>query len=74
MKECCDSMKLMLGKVKYDQFNWNLCGGLKVVALLLVKRLGHTKYCCLMYKWDSRDMKQHCLNKRWPRRTSQPPG
>jgi hypothetical protein len=35
MKETYESMKLLLGKIKYDEFKWKLCGDLKVVALLL---------------------------------------
>ena len=35
MKESYESMKLLLGKIKYDEFKWKLCGDLKVVALLL---------------------------------------
>jgi len=40
MKECCESMKLLLRKVKYDVFKWKLCGDLKGVALLLGMQLG----------------------------------
>ena len=35
MKESYENMKLLLGKIKYDEFKWELCGDLKVVALLL---------------------------------------
>ena len=35
MKESYESMKVLLGKIKYDEFNWKLCDHLKVVALLL---------------------------------------
>ena len=35
MEECYESMKLLLGKIKYDEFKWKLCCDLKVVALLL---------------------------------------
>jgi len=35
MKENYDSMKLLLGKIKYDELKWKLCGDLKVVAMLL---------------------------------------
>jgi len=45
MKESYESMKLLLGKIKYDEFKWKLCGDLKVVALLLGMQLGYTKYC-----------------------------
>jgi len=70
MKESYESMKLLLGKIKYDEFKWKLCGDLKVVALLLGMQLGYTKYCCLLCEWDSRDKKNHCVNKLWPKRTS----
>jgi len=33
MKESYESMKLLLGKIKYDEFKWKFCGDLKVVAL-----------------------------------------
>jgi len=35
MRESYKSMKLLLGKIKYDEFKWKLCGDLKVMALLL---------------------------------------
>jgi len=45
VKESYESMKLLLGKVKYDEFKWKLCGDLKVMALLLGTQLRYTKYC-----------------------------
>jgi len=73
MKESYESMKLLLGKIKYDEFKWKLCGDLKVVALLLRMQLGYTKYCCFLCEWDSRDKKNHYVNKLWPKRTSLTP-
>jgi len=35
MKESYENMKLLLGKIKYDEFKWKLCGDLRVMALLL---------------------------------------
>ena len=67
MKESYESMKLLLGKIKYDEFKWKLCGDLKVVALLLGMQLGYTKYCCFLCKWDSWDKKNHYVNKLWPK-------
>jgi len=43
-KESYENMKLLLGKIKYDEFKWKLCADLKVVALLLGMQLGYTKY------------------------------
>jgi len=67
-------MKLLLGKIKSDEFKWKLCGDLKVVALLLGLKLGYIKYCCFLCECDSRDKKNHCVNKLWPKRTSLTPG
>jgi len=64
--ESYESMKLMLGKIKYDEFKLKLCGGLKVVALLLGMQLGYTKYCCLLCVWDSKEKKNNYVNKLWP--------
>ena len=30
MKELYESMKLLLGKIKYDEFKWKLCGYIKL--------------------------------------------
>jgi hypothetical protein len=35
IKESYESLKLLLGKIKYDEFKWKFCGDLKAVALLL---------------------------------------
>ena len=35
-------MKLLLGKIKYNEIKWKLCGVLKVVALLLEMQLEYT--------------------------------
>ena len=67
MKESYESMNLLLGKIKYDEFKWNLCSDLKVVALLLRMQLGYIKYCCFLCEWDSQDKKNHYVNKLWPK-------
>ena len=69
-----ESMKLQLGKIKYDEFKWKLCGDLKIVAHLLGMQLGYTKHCCFLCEWDSWDKKNDCVNKLWPKRTSLMPG
>jgi len=69
-----ESIKLLLGKIKYDEFKWKLCGDLKVVALLLGMQLRYTKYCCFLCEWERRDKKNHYVNKLWSKRTSLTPG
>jgi hypothetical protein len=63
-----------VGNFKYDEFKWMFSGDLKVVALLLRKQLGNTKYYCFLYEWDSRDKKNYSVNKLWFKRTSLTPG
>ena len=74
MKESYESMKLLLGKIKYDEFKWKLCGDLTVVEPLIGMQFGYTKYCCFLCKWDSWDKKNHYVNKLWPKQTSLMPG
>jgi len=73
-KERYESLKLLLGKIKYDEFKWKLCGDLKDVTLLLRMQLGYTKYCCFLCEWDSRSNSNHHVNKLWSKRTSLTPG
>ena len=47
MKERYESMKLLLGKIKYDELKWMLCGDLKVVALLLGMQTQNTAVSCV---------------------------
>jgi hypothetical protein len=70
MKESYESMKLLLGKIKFDEFKSKLCGDLKIVALLVGIQLVYTKYCCFLFAWDSRDENNHYSNKLWPKQTS----
>ena len=52
MNESYENMKLLLGKIKYNEFKWKLCGDLTVVALLLGIQLRYTKYCCFLCEWE----------------------
>ena len=45
MKETYGNMKQLLRCIKYQQHQWQLCGDLKVVALLLGLQCRFTKYC-----------------------------
>ena len=63
-----------LGEYKYDEFKEKLCGDLKVVVMLLGMQLAYTKYCSFLCEWDSRDKKNHYVNKLWSKQTSLTPG
>ena len=74
MKETYENMKLLLKHIQYTKYNWNICGDLKVVALLLGMQLGYTKYCCYICEWDRRDKQSHYIKKDWPLRKNLVPG
>jgi hypothetical protein len=66
MKETYETMNTLLMLIKYSEHNWNICGDLKVVALLLGMQTGHTKHMCFLCLWNSRDDKNHYIVKNWP--------
>ena len=74
LKETYDSMKLILVKINYEEHLWQICGDLKVVALLLGLQLGYTKFCCFLCEWDSRSRVDHYVKRDWPERQSLEPG
>jgi len=53
MKEYYENMKLLLEKIQYEKHNWNICGDLKLTALLLGLQFGYTTVCCFLCEWDS---------------------
>jgi len=55
MKESHENMKLLLEKIQYENYNWNMCGDLEIIALLVGLQLGYIKFCCFLCEWDSRD-------------------
>jgi len=71
-KESHENMKMEA--INYDKFKWQICGDLKVTALLLGLRKGFTKYCCFICEWDSRARSLHYSRKDRPPRKSLEPG
>jgi hypothetical protein len=74
MKESYDNMKLLLNCVNYKKYQWQLCGDLKVVVLLLGLQQGYTTCCCFLREWDSRAKTSHYKRRDWPSRQSLKPG
>ena len=50
MKESYENMKLLSEKTQYEKNNSNICGDLKVTALLLGLQFGYTKFGCFLCK------------------------
>ena len=67
-------MKLVLVKIKYEEHQWQICGDLKVVALILGLQLGYTKFCCFFCEWDSRARAGHYIKREGPKRQPLEPG
>jgi len=59
-KESYENMKILMEAINYDKFKWQICGDLKVIALLLRLQQGFTKYFCFICEWDSRARSLHC--------------
>ena len=57
--ESYENMKILMEAINYDKFKWQICGDLKVIALLLGLQQGFTKYCCFICEWDSRARSLH---------------
>jgi len=73
-KESHENMKILMDAINYDKFKWQICGDLKVTALLLGLQQKFTKYCCFICEWDSRARSLHYSRKDRPARKSLEPG
>ena len=70
MKETYENMKQLLQCINYEQYSWQLCGDLKVIAILLGLQGGYTKYCCFLCEWDSRARHEHYFKRDWRKRNT----
>lgn len=74
MKENYANLEVLLEKIEYSQYLWNICADLKVVAILTGLQGGYTKFCCFLCEWDSRARDKHYKIKTWPLRKKLTPG
>ncbi|GFO50462.1 hypothetical protein PoB_007696700 [Plakobranchus ocellatus] len=74
LTENYENMKILLNAIKYSEYQWEICGDLKVVGILLRMQKGFTKYCCFLCLWDSRATKEHYVKTDWPVREHFLPG
>ena len=44
-------MKLVLEKIQYEEYNWNICGDLKVTAFLFGLQLGYKCFVGFCVSW-----------------------
>lgn len=74
LKETYDNMDILLKAIKYDSHQWNICGDLKVIGMLMGMQAGFTKYCCFLCLWDSRATTEHYRKRDWALRSTYVPG
>jgi len=72
--ESYENLKILMEAINYNKFKWQICGDLKVIALLLGLQQGFTKYCCFICEWDSRARSLHYSRQYWSARKSLEPG
>ena len=74
MKEDRESVKILLELIQYNNHNWDVCGGFKMIAFLLRLQGGYTKHSCFFCLWNSKTNEQHYLVKNWPASKDLTPG
>ena len=67
-------MKILMEAINNDKFKWQICGDLKVIALLLGLQQRFTKYCYFFCEWDSRARSVRYSRKDWPVKKFLEPG
>lgn len=74
LKESYENIEILLNAINYRDYEWSICGDLKVIGILMGMQGGFTKYCCFLCLWDSRATAEHYQKKDWPARNSYDPG
>jgi hypothetical protein len=59
--ESYETLKLVLEKIKYHEHEWQTCGDLKVIGLLLGQQRGYIKFSCFLFEWDNRARDTHYM-------------
>jgi hypothetical protein len=55
IKDSNENIKLLFEKIRYEKYNCNDCGDLKIIVALFGLRLSCTKVCCFLCEWNIRD-------------------
>ena len=54
LKESYENLKTLPFWVKYQKHDWQVCGNLRILSMLLGQQCGYTKYPCFMCEWNYR--------------------
>jgi len=63
LEENYKDLDFLLSKLKYSQHEWQICGDLKIITIVLGQQSGFTKFPCFLCEWDSRSREQHYVKK-----------
>ena len=63
IKETYENLKRLLNFFHYRDHNWQICGDLKIIALLVGLQTGYIKYFCFPREWDCRARDLHYVKK-----------
>lgn len=63
LKDTYENLQIVLEKINYSEHQWKVCGDLKISTLILGPQSGFTKNPCFLCLWDSRDRKNHYVQK-----------
>ena len=74
LSETHENMKILLEAINYKTHQWNICGDLKVIGMLMGMQMGFTKFCCFLCLWDSRAVTEHYVKRDWDQRNEYEPG
>lgn len=63
LKKKYENLKIVLGKIKYSNHQWKVCGDIKIGMILLCQQSKFKKFPCFLYLWNTRDRKQQCAER-----------
>ena len=66
-KECYNLMRMVLSKINYNEYLWEICADFKVISILLGMQLGFVQYGCFVCQWRSWSKEQY-KTVNWPLR------
>lgn len=55
LTEKYDNLVTILDKIRYKEHNWEVCGDLKIISMLLGQQGGYTRTPCFMCTFNTRD-------------------
>ena len=73
LKDSYNNIEILLSKIRFSNYQWSLCGDLKIIRILMRMQGGITNHCCFLWLWDSHVTAKHHEAKEWPARNCYDP-